>query len=377
MPPRNAASSDQIWYSPRTGKVAGTPTRSNRLLRVTGEVTLVAIGITILAALVSTATMKRSDEPPRARSDGMTGLLLGAVALSPDGQTLAWCAGPGELRLWQLDAVGAERELDPLSLPSNSVPLAVAFSPDGTLLAAVGHECLAIWSREEGRYVPLIRQDDQTYRCLAFSSSGRALALGNNDGTLSIREMPSGREKIAVLAHHQAVHCVAFSPDERHLVTSGQDRQVVVWDATSGKMVRQLSQPGPNPVQLVAFSPDGRSVAVGEHTSNAEDIVLVDPETGVVQSRLRGQETGTCALAFSPDGHTLASASLDRRITLWDLKSGKAETTIKTGVGDVRSLAFSRDSALLAFAGSDQSVRIWDINRLRWSYIIGRTALKA
>jgi WD40 repeat protein len=341
-----------------------------------GELAMVAIVIAALAALISTVAMKRLDESSGGTRLKETGPVGEAVALSPDGKTLASCAGTNALRLWRLNGPDEQRELDPLVLPPVSVPFAVAFSPDGTLLVAAGHQCLAVWRREQGRYLPLIQKGAERNRCLAISPSGRALAVGNDAGTVAIFGLPDAREQLVVRAHHSAVRSVAFSPDERRFVTSGEDRQVLLWDARSGELLRQLSHPGRNPVQFVAFAPDGRSIAVGELTPNAEDVVLIDPESGVVRLRLSGQETGTSALAFSPDSRILASAGLDRCVKLWDVKSGKEETTITDGVGRVESLTFSRDGSLLAFAGSDHSVRVWDVNRLRWSYVVERTPVK-
>jgi WD40 repeat protein len=342
-----------------------------------GELALVAIIIAVLAALFSTAASKRSDESPPDDGVRESRSRAEAAALAPDGRTLAWSGGGDTVRLWRLNAAGEQRELDPLALPPRSVPLAVAFSPDGTLLVAAGQECLAIWRCENGRFQPVVMQTGPTHRCLTFSPNGQTLALGNDDGSVSLCEMPAAREVMLVRAHQTAVRSVAFSPDGRRIVTSGQDRQVLLWDTQSGELLRQLSNPGPNPVQLVAFSPDGRCIAIGEFEPSARDVVLIDPENGEVRMRLRGQDTGTTALAFSPDGQTLASAGLDHSVKLWDLKSGLAETTISDGVGRVDSLTFSRDSALLAFAGADHCVRVWDMNRLKWSFLVGRTPLRA
>jgi len=150
----------------------------------------------------------------------------------------------------------------------------------------------------------------------------------------------------------------------------------MLWDPIRGVSLRSLGYSGANPVQIVAFSADGRDVAVGEIADGPQDIILLDPETGEVRTRLTGHLRGVSALAFSPDGHTLASAGLDRCIKLWDLTDGKEQASLRDGVGTVKSLSFSVDGAWLAFAGSDYTVRIWDLASGQ-SHVVGRAPLKA
>ena len=85
---------------------------------------------------------------------------------------------------------------------------------------------------------------------------------------------------------------VAFSPDGSRLVSSGQDREILLWNATTGARIRSLGRPGTNPVQLVAFSPLGNDVAVGEISGSPQDIFSSILETGDIRSRLAGHDSG-------------------------------------------------------------------------------------
>jgi WD40 repeat protein len=115
-----------------------------------------------------------------------------------------------------------------------------------------------------------------------------------------------------------------------------------------------------NPVHFVAFSPNGRDLAVSEIAPGPADVVVLDPETDTVRTRLTGHAEGVSALAFSPDGLTLATAGVDRCVKLWDLTEGKERTTLSSGVGNVNALAFSRDGNWIAFAGEGNTVKVWD-----------------
>jgi WD40 repeat protein len=288
-----------------------------------------------------------------------------SVAFSPDGQSLASCGWDSSVCLWDLKEIRNGSGVVAASLPHDSAQFAVAFSPDGALLAAAGHGSFTIWSRPAGHWEPIVDRVGKTYRCAAFAPNGRTLAMGCDDGSITLLEVPSGRERGVLRGHVDAVRSLAFAPDSRRLVSSGQDRGIMLWDTRRRALVRSLAGPGANPVQLVAFSPDGESIAVGEMSGNPQDVTLVDPETGQVRARLTGHLSGLSALAFAPDGHTLATASLDRCIKLWDLKAGKELVTLTKDVGWVKTLAFSPDGHWLAFAGNDATVRIWDLARQR------------
>jgi WD40 repeat protein len=258
-----------------------------------------------------------------------------------------------------------ERTIEHVVLPHDSTRYAMAFSPDSQTLAVGGLDSLTVWTRDKDEYKVVIVDEGTTVCCLAFSPDGRSLALGGDDHKIRIWDMPSGDERTSLDGHAGVVRSVAFSPDGQRLISTAQDRFVMLWDAIRGVPIRQLTEPGLNPLQLAAFSPDGLIIAVGESGGNPLDITLYDAETGAVRSRLTGHRSGINALAFSPDGRTLATAGIDRSIRLWDPATGKEKACRTHDVGRVSSLSFSSVGDRLAFAGNDSMVRIWDLKTQR------------
>ena len=356
--------------------LASTRRYGRRLSLWFGELLLIAIVIFGFVMVSSAIFSEHRGAPERVALKGHT-QVVEALAFSPDGGMLASCGWDNSVRIWDLNGLKSGSVVDePVVVPNDSVRYALAFSPDGKRLASGGHRSLTIWSCTSPGLVPLARREGTTYRCLAFSPDGSTLALGCDDGRVVLLDADTADETGVLRGHVDVVRSLAFSPDGSLLISSGQDRQIILWNAITGKRIRSLARSGPNPVQVVAFSPRGDQVAVGEVTGSPQGIVLIDPATGDIRSVLAGHGAGVSALAYSPDGQTLATAGADRTIKFWDVKDGKERATLVEGVGCVRSLSFSPTGEWLAYAGSDLTIKLWHLSGER-NLLVGRCPLKA
>ncbi len=112
-------------------------------------------------------------------------------------------------------------------------------------------------------------------------------------------------------------------------------------------------------VDSVAFSPDGRTIA----SASGDNIIqLWDVDTGELLRRLKGHKDWVFRVAYSPDGDTLASGG-GRNINLWDADRGEHLQTLEGHTSGIRSVVYSPEGGTIASGGWDGTIRLWDTYR--------------
>jgi WD40 repeat protein len=311
------------------------------------------------------------------------GNMVSAVALAPDGKALA-VAGNAGVRLLDL-ATG--KKLRPLKTTGFFQFTHLGYSPDGKRLAAADAAGkLQFWDPATGEPAgeitppPPVPGVPRIGGPFSFSADGKSLALpadgfaANLNGQVIVYEVATGKQTGSVeVLHNQGVRAI-LSGDGKVLVTTGQyisrtgsetpEKQaelngtVEVWDAATGKELHKLHCDGTWGPPAVAFSPDGKQLAV---VCAAGGVVLWDPATGKEVRRLAGRSQLTAFAAFSADGKTLAAGSQGGTVQVWDVASGK-----RLGLYDVPRMvvprvAFTPGGRLLACGNTGQAIAVWDV----------------
>ena len=280
-----------------------------------------------------------------------------SIAFSPDGSTLACASGYGDgdggVRFWDVPRrrIRAFFPKDPVT--------SIAYSPLGSSVAATADQVLLL-DPETGKLHGPLRgtQGKGNESFVAFSPQGDRLATAGWDHCIRLWDVRTLRQEAVLQGHSAHVLAVVFTVDGKSLVSIGADRELRLWNIGSGKSVLIA---GNLPAFDLAVSPNGRSVVVGTSGSKA------DPKTVSVFSLPSGSpEAGkpislqtdgvVMAVAYSPDGKQLAVGS--GSVQLWDLVGGKQLRSWNV-TGIVESLCFSPDGRTLAAGIDDGTVTLY------------------
>jgi WD40 repeat protein len=291
------------------------------------------------------------------------------VAFSVDGKLLASMSDDyrDDIRIWDVST-----GVTTMALKGAFGSRAIAFSPNGKLIAVAMSDKIQFWHVDKGEKCKFLHYSDSDhFQSIAFSPDSTLLASFSTyySGDIKLWNVAEGaRSDHLSTSNGTSVdkNCsnISFSPDGRFILSVS--RNVVKLMSVSGKgLLIELDAHSDN-VKDAAFSPFGKILA----WTVGNNIKLWDMETMESLEDLTGHQDEVLSIAFSPDGKLFASGSKDKTVKLWDMGLRKLIRTIEGHSEKVNSVAFSPSGKLLATGSDDKTVMLWD------AYQVWFTALK-
>jgi len=234
---------------------------------------------------------------------------------------------------------------------------------------------------------------------MAVSPNRREVVTGSQDGRIRLWTVTGEMAGKWKQVHSLTILSVCWSPDELHIASGSEDGTAIIWDARKGDIVGRPIRTGHSHVYAVCYSSDGATLITSGYnnkitfwdvktrevlhfveachasqqvhcvTWTSYDRIFLGCSNGITQARTDtqgivhlGERTSPiCAIVLSQDENSLATASLDNTIRLWDPKTNQSVGQPLHHPNGLRCAAFARNSRLLATSGIDKNVYIWDL----------------
>ena len=262
-----------------------------------------------------------------------------SFSFSPDGRTLATRSFTNTVWLWDTTTGRLKQTLDGIG---NDLGDSIAYSPDGKMLAIPGWGGLQLWDTEADEHKQTLEQSEEIEN-FAFSPDGRTIAAlcaqqrkvwyddSKTSYTYSIYHTVSlwstatlQREK--TLETTDSVESIVFHPDGNTIATMNADNTVQVWDAQTGELAYTLEHTGG--IVGISYNLERSNTFVTAHKDKMTRVWDTGTHTRKHTFRLTEHTDALNSAAFSPDGDTLATGSLDGSVQLWDATTGMLKETL-------------------------------------------------
>ena len=265
---------------------------------------------------------------------------------TPDGRNIVTGAKDGSLRVWDKGMAIPQRVLS----GSKRAVQQLAFSPDGRYLVAAGDNGFTeIWDRVDDRRIEKLPGS-------VFALGTDLLATAGNEHIVRLWNM-DGSLRAELGRHSDIVSSLAFSPDQRLLVSTSEDGTARLFDVADPGTPRTIAHDGG--LSSAAFSSDGSLLATADYEGTARLWRL--PKLTAI-AKLAHSDKIISKIAFTAEGDKVLTASWDGTIKIWDTAQGALLRTLETGLKKVQTFELIENTEHLIAGGANGILELWDVN---------------
>ena len=274
---------------------------------------------------------------------------------NPDGTRVITAGADGLVKIWDASRGLLVRELT--RKRSDGKPshyYAVVMSPDGRLVAAIDTmgEVVHVWDAITGAAIAELLDDGSQFPSLAFSADGHWLATSGGD---DVRLFDTATWRPGVTLAGPGIRSLSWDPAEPHLLTGSAGGDASIWAIPSGARIHHLREIG-EPIDAVAFSPDGQLVAAASR-DGAEQVWNASGELRSQGNYLRGKIQ---SIEFDPASRLVVAAGASGTVAVADAALGMSIAVLEGPEKLVRVAHFDPTSHRVVGASWDGTTRVWD-----------------
>ena len=289
------------------------------------------------------------------------------AAFSPDGrQVITGDSGIAGIKIWDLSIQG---DAEVVNIPTDPALVDAAYLPDGQIVASRDRGSVGIWNVDRDATEPVATLgpadgSDLPIFLIANSPDGELVAMARDlSPVVSVWNVETSTLAFDYDARTTGITSIDWSSDGRYLAVAEFSGRLLVFDAEDGgRRTLVGSEPEPHQIRALAFAPDGRTIATAsfnQQVPGTNHVSIWDWKTREVIDEL---DASASSLTYDGSGKRLAIGSYDGTVQIRDAATGEIERSFGAGSVTVVQAVFSPDGELLATGGDDATIRVFDID---------------